>query len=373
MKIELFGLTILLMTIAPTVTSTISSRRASTDNRAQLEARGSVFFTTKFTPQQGLGPLFNRTSCVGCHVAPTVGGMGPSGLGTATRFGRLTTTGFVPLGVPGAPVARTHSVAEEGFECDLVPGIPANANVTSVRNAPDLHGTGLIDAIPDKVIAAGAVPRGDGVQGRVHWVHTLDGGQGVGRFGWKADTITLRQFVAEAFRNELGITSPLAPIDLAPASQTSRRPCLGENGPLEDDGTVVDAVTAFVAALPPPIMRATPPQGAKVFTAIRCDACHTPSLFLGERRVWLYSDLLLHDIGPDLDDKLIQGLANGRDWRTTPLWGLGKRLRLLHDGRAHTISEAILAHGGEAAAAKQRFRLLSPEERASLLEFLAEL
>lgn len=373
MRIDLLGVTILLITVANKITSTISTRHVSTGNPAQLEARGAVFFITKFTPQQGLGPLFNRTSCVGCHIAPTVGGMGLDGLGTATRFGRLTATGVSPLGVPGAPIARTHSVAEEGFECDLEPGIPANANVTSVRNAPDLHGTGLINAIPDKVIVAGAVPRGDGVQGRAHWVQTPDGGQGVGRFGWKADTISLRQFVADAFRNELGITSPLAPIDLAPAGQTSQCYCPGEQGPIEDDGSMVDAVTAFVAALPPPRTRARSLHGATVFTVIRCDSCHTPSLSLGERRVRLYSDLLLHDLGPDLDDKLIQGLANGRDWRTTPLWGLGKRRRFLHDGRARTISEAILAHGGEAAPAKQRFRMLSPEERASLLEFLADL
>jgi CxxC motif-containing protein (DUF1111 family) len=357
---------------APMAVSPTSNPRAAADNTASLARRGAILFTTEFTPEQGLGPLFNRTSCVGCHAGPGAGGMGPDGLGTATRVGRLTPDGFDPLIGSGGPVARAHSVAEEGLPCDLVPGIPARANVTSVRNAPDLHGVGLIDAIPDDEIAAGAVPRGDGVRGRAHWVKTADGRERIGRFGWKADTATLRQFVANAFRNELGITSPLAPTDFMPAGRLGSR-CLGEGDGVEDDGTMVDAVTAFLAALPPPAARAESPLGATLFRATGCAACHTPSLTLGQRRAWLYSDLLLHDLGPDLDDKMVQGQANGRDWRTTPLWGLGTRPRLLHDGRARTIAEAILAHGGEAAAARQRFHLLLSEERDALLTFLAGL
>jgi CxxC motif-containing protein (DUF1111 family) len=136
---------------------------------------------------------------------------------------------------------------------------------------------------------------------------------------------------------------------------------------------LVNAVTAFVAALPPPAARASSKPGAPLFGALGCDLCHTPSLALGKRRIWLYSDLLLHDLGPDLDDKVVQGQAGGRDWRTTPLWGVATRLRLLHDGRARTISDAILAHGGEAAPAMQRFRQLSPRQREDLLAFLAGL
>lgn len=347
--------------------------RAIPGDPAGLSARGEILFTTQFTPRQGLGPLFNDTSCVGCHGAPTTGGMGLEGLGTAIRVGRLTPAGFDPMTGRGGPIARARSVADGGLPCDLTAGIPAGANVTSVRNAPDLHGTGLIDAIPDKEIAAGAVSRGDGVKGRVHWVRDANGQDRVGRFGWKADTVTLRQFVANAFRNELGITSPLAPVDLAPAGQPGRRRCPGEGATLEDDGTIVDAVTAFIAALPEPAARATPQRGAVLFETVGCAACHTPSLSLEKRRVFLYSDLLLHDLGRDLDDKVMQGEAGGRDWRTTPLWGLGTRPRLLHDGRASTIDEAILAHGGEATVATQRFRLLSAQERDALLAFLAGL
>ena len=366
------ALGVLVAATAPELISVSLGGTAPSDPTG-LKTRGAVLFVTRFTPEQGLGPLFNQNSCVGCHAVPNAGGTGPDGLGTATRVGRLSATGFDPMTDRGGPVARAHSVAEDGLPCDLTAGIPAGANVTSVRNASDLHGTGLIDAIPDEEIAAGAVPKGDGVRGRVHWVRDADGRERVGRFGWKADTVTLRQFVANAFRNELGITSPLAPADLTPAGPPGRRRCPGEGAGVEDDGSTVEAVTAFLAALPPPAPRASFKRGEALFGTVGCAACHTPSLADGRRRVPLYSDLLLHDLGPDLDDKVVQGRAGGRDWRTAPLWGVGARPRLLHDGRAHTVEQAILVHGGEAAAARQRFRSLSQQEREALLTFLAGL
>ena len=146
--------------------------------------------------------------------------------------------------------------------------------------------------------------------------------------------------------------------------------CPGKNPSPEDDGTILNAITAFVAALPPPRARTTSRNGAEVFRKIRCDACHTPSVRLGQRRVRLYSDLLLHDVGAELNDSIAQGEARGSEWRTTPLWGLGGRMRLLHDGRSHNITEAILAHGGEARVVRQRFEALTPEDRSALLEFL---
>ena len=344
-------------------------RAAAADTPTSLVARGAVLFATSFTPAQGLGPLFNNTSCLGCHSTPTPGGMGPDGLGIATRVGQLSPSGFDAMIGRGGPVMRSRSVAELGQRCDLEPGIPAGANVTSVRNAPGLYGSGLIDAIPDEAIAAGAVDRGDGVHGRAHRVRGADGRERIGRFGWKADTVSLRQFVADAFRNELGITSPLASVDLVPAAQPGRRRCPGEGARLEDDGRAVVAVTAFLAALAPPPPRTVSAAQAALFASTGCAACHTPAL----AGVPLYSDMLLHDVGADLDDKVTQGQASGRNWRTTPLWGLGARRRLLHDGRARTIALAILAHGGEAATARQRFRELAPADREALLAFLGGL
>jgi CxxC motif-containing protein (DUF1111 family) len=283
------------------------------------------------------------------------------------RVGKLDDAGFDPLSGRGGPIARASSVASLGSSCALMPGIPPGANLTSVRNAPALWGSGLIDAIPDGAILAGTMPRGDGVHGRPNLVHDEEGRRRVGRFGWKADAATLRQFVAEAFRNELGITNPLAPTDRA-----ADRRCADQVDRPEADRSIVEAVSAYVASLPPPAAAEPPPRGLILFQSVGCAACHLPELPSRDGPARLYSDLLLHDLGPDLDDKVVQAEAGGREWRTSPIWGLASRPRLLHDGRARTI-EAVAAHGGEAAAAAGRFRGLGPDDRRDLLAFLRSL
>ena len=332
--------------------------------------RGAELFRTEFTPEQGLGPLFNKQACSACHAEPSVGGMGPNGLATVLRVGRLTDAGFDPMFGKHRLEAHAHTISELGVACDRAAGIPAGANVTSVRNTPPLFGSGLIDAIPDEVIRAGAVAKGDGVRGRPNLVPGPDGREDVGRFGWKADTPTLELFVAEAFRSELGVTSPLAPAGPLP---TGANRCAGESSAPDIDRDVVRAVTDFVAGLPAPRPRSSPPAGEMVFEETGCASCHVPTLQAGTTDVPLYSDLLLHDMGPGLDDAVVQESAAGRDWRTTPLWGLSDRTRFLHDGRADSLRAAILAHGGEAAAAQQRFRSLSNDQLRSLLEFLRTL
>lgn len=341
---------------------------------ADLVALGAAYFQTDFTPADGLGPLFNARSCLACHSSPESGGAGPGGLAIALRVGRLADGGFDSLEGRGGPVARSHSVAELGLSCALPAGIPPQANVTSVRNAPSLFGLGLIDAIPDEVIAAGAVPFAGGVHGRPNLVPDATGQPRVGRFGWKADVATLELFVAGAFRNELGLTNPLAPTDFSVTPDGAAR-CPGENENPEDDGTVVHATVAYVASLVAPAIRADAPAsyGAALFRTTGCAACHTASLRAGPTEVPLYSDLLLHDMGPSLDDGVVQGEASGRDWRTTPLWGLSQRQRFLHDGRARTILAAIRAHGGEAEHAARTFADLTADAREALLTFLASL
>jgi CxxC motif-containing protein (DUF1111 family) len=168
-------------------------------------------------------------------------------------------------------------------------------------------------------------------------------------------------------------TSPLAPVDFASRGRTSQHRCPGESDTVEDDGTIIDAVTEFVAQLPARAAGTAIQQGQTLFDTIGCNSCHTPYLNSGSRQVWLYSDLLLHDLGPDLDDKIVQNHARGRDWRTAPLWGLSTRSRLMHDARARTIAQAIFAHGGEATATKRRFDQLSQVDRDALLAFLARL
>jgi CxxC motif-containing protein (DUF1111 family) len=344
-----------------------ASRKAES---ADLVKQGAKLFLADFAPEQGLGPLFNQRSCVVCHGIPTAGGMGWDGLGIVYRVGRIEDGSFDPLLGAGGPVARDHSIAELGVACDLEVGPPAAANLISVRNAPPLYGLGLIDRIPDAVIRAGAAA--SATKGRLNIVRDALGNERVGRFGWKADTATLEQFVGEAFRNELGITNPIAPTDLVSAGSG----CGGQaSATLDDDGSVVRAVTAYIGSMPPPPSKVGSQHraGQLLFSTIGCAACHTPTLSANGIDVPLYSDLLLHDLGPAMDDRVVQGEATGKDWRTTPLWGLGMRARLLHDGRATSVPDAILAHDGEAAAAAKAFRQLTWHERASLLAFLLAL
>jgi hypothetical protein len=339
--------------------------------KSALIEHGAQRFNTAFAPAEGLGPLYNGRSCVTCHVEPTVGGMGPGALAAVLRVGRIGANGFDALIGRGGPVSRAHSIAELGVRCNLVSGIPVEANVVSLRNAPPLFGLGLIDAIPDEVIWSDGENRNSG---RPHKVVDAQGRERIGRFGWKADVATLEEFVALAFRNELGITNPLAAADLV--QWTSSDCSAAQSGSTKDDGRIVREVTAFVAALSVPAPAAVPGEaaGRGIFTQIGCASCHTPELRLADHRtVPLYSDLLLHNMGRSLDDGIVQGDANGPDWRTTPLWGLGSRTRLLHDGRGTTISGAVLVHDGEAAEAAKKFRELSSSRRGELLRFLERL
>jgi hypothetical protein len=210
------------------LTVTRAAGPAGAESSAPLVAQGKRLFAIDFTPERGLGPLFNGTSCLTCHNTPSAGGMGGNGLATVLRVGRLHHTGFDPLMGQGGPIVRAHSVAELGQPCGLALGIPAGVNMTSIRNTPPLFGSGLIDALPDDVILAGAVPRSHGVHGHPHLIRDAQGRQRVGRFGWKADTATLLQFVADAFRNELGLTNPWASTDLIPVAHSQTQRCAGE-------------------------------------------------------------------------------------------------------------------------------------------------
>ncbi|WP_157202696.1 di-heme oxidoredictase family protein [Calidithermus chliarophilus] len=338
---------------------------AASTPASDLVAKGAALFKHAFTPGEGLGPLFNARSCAECHASPTAGGVAPDGLGLATFVGRLSGGKFDPLIGGGGPVARAHSVSELGLSCSQSPGIPAGANLSSIRITPPLYGMGLVDRIPEAVILAGAVPKEGGVQGRPNWVTGPDGVKRVGRYGWKADVASLEQFVGLALRNEHGITNPVAPEDFL----TAKERCPGDLGRLEDDGQVVAALTAFVRSLEPLRPRTAQGEGERLFASAGCTACHTPNL----GGVPLYSDLLLHDMGPLLDDGLPQGEARGKDWRTAPLWGLASRQRFLHDGRANNLESAIAAHGGEAEKARTNFLSLTPTQRQALVDFLKSL
>ncbi len=335
-----------------------------------LVDRGAELFQTAFTPEQGLGPLYNGTSCRECHQFPSLGGAGPDGLAVVYRVGRFNNGAYDPMLGGGGPVSRKHSISPT---CKLTAGIPSLANLVSVRNTPSLFGDGLIDRISDQTLrarAAAQAAEGTGIAGRPHYMRDAAGQERVGKFGWKADAATLEQFIAEAMRNEMGLTTPLAPQDIVAVP-----PGCGLIASPKFDSTVTRALTAFVASLPAPNSSGATSNapGAALFATLGCATCHTPSLPAGDTQAQLYSDLLLHDMGPSLDDGVVQGQARGRDWRTTPLWGLGVRVRYLHDGRATSLTAAIAAHEGEAMRSANAFRALSADAKEKLLNFLGSL
>jgi CxxC motif-containing protein (DUF1111 family) len=352
------------------------------DQRAAFEAGREEFLKVE-TPETGLGPIFNGNSCVQCHAAPAPGGT--SGI-TVTRFGRLVDGRFDPLEEMGGSLLQQHAINPAVRET-----IPPEANVVARRLTTPLFGAGLIEAIPDAAIIDNARrSQGDGVNGRVHLVvDVTTGTTRIGRFGWKAQQATLLAFSADAYLNEMGITNRFFPAENAPNGNRALLAAFDRVPDPEDvtDATTgrsdIDAAADFMRLLAPPAPAPATPSsraGEAQFSQLGCAACHTPVMQTGPNRIAaldrknvpLYSDLLLHDMGP-LGDGIGQGLARPGEMRTAPLWGLRARRQLLHDGRAGTVDAAILAHAGEATASRDRYARLAPPLRRQLLDFLATL
>ena len=333
-------------------------------------AQGEHMFAQQLGLDERLGPLFNGQSCVTCHdnVAGNEipGGMGADDDAFVFRVAHVETGSFDPLLGGGGPVARQHSIAELGVACDLPTGIPSAANVISKRSAMTLRGTSLLDNIRIVDIERTRLSQPDAVRGRMN---ILSDGR-VGRFGWKAHSATLVEFIAEAFRDELGVTSPLAPTDLVHGCGTSSRP--------EADAVPLTSVVAFLDMIDPPAPAAACliSPGAVVFHSVGCDSCHQPNMFgpgssgSNPTTIHPFTDLLLHDMGSGLADGMLQGSATGSEFRTMPLWRVSDRVHFLHDGRALTIEQAIRAHGGQAAAARDAFNALGAADLAALMNFL---
>jgi CxxC motif-containing protein (DUF1111 family) len=350
----------------PVTTSLIA--HAQQAGAAGAVAQGGNIFDQELVPEQGLGPLFNGRSCDSCHNtsagADFAGGMGVTAETFVTRVARIERRRFDPLSSHGGPIARQRSITEFGFPCGLPTGEPPQANVFSNRSAMTLRGTSLIDNIRIGDIENVRADQPEAMRGRFN---ILADGR-VGKFGWKAQTATLVEFMGEAFRDEIGSTNPLAPIDFVRGCEASiLRP--------EADAAPLTSLVAFLNTIDPPAptpaCRAS--TGAAVFAAIGCATCHKSSLpgpGAGTSPVFLYSDLLLHDMGSTLADGFEQGSASGSEFRTAPLWRVADRAHFLHDGRAHDIPEAIGLHGGQAAGAAASFGSLSSSDRQSLLDFL---
>jgi CxxC motif-containing protein (DUF1111 family) len=264
--------------------------------------------------------------------------------------------------------------------------VPGEAEIVVRRRPQALFGLGLVDAVPDETfyaLAASQRSDPDRAVGRPNvLVDPLTREIAVGKFGWKAQIATLREFSAEALRDELGITNPLRPDESCPQGDCRLLDFNPAPG-LNDDGTRVEAIASFMRLLAAPSRGPASPEveaGEALFREIGCGSCHVERLTTGESPVAAldrasfapYSDFLLHDMG-SLGDGIEQGSATGREMRTAPLWGVGALRAFLHDGRASTLEGAILGHDGQARPARERFRALDPAVRALLVAFLESL
>lgn len=273
-----------------------------------------------------------------------------------------------------------------------------NDTLVGLRVAPAIHGMGLLELIPQKQILALEDKHDDntdGISGKANWVWDVETqSTALGRFGLKANKPTLAMTVAGAFTNDVGITNPLFPNEPCTEHQVACQhgPTGNDDEGVELSQTLLDLVVNFNRNLAPTATRALTNkgshQGRSLFYEARCNQCHVPTFTTGQsdefphlsnQIIWPYTDLLLHDLGPDLADDRPDFLASGSEWRTPPLWGVGLRaevngsLALLHDGRAKTVEEAILWHGGEATNSQQFFVNLSKPMRNQLIEFVESL
>jgi CxxC motif-containing protein (DUF1111 family) len=287
-----------------------------------------------------------------------------------------------------------YSVSDLGF------GAMRADVMMSPRVAPAMIGLGLLEAIDAADIVAGADPDdadGDGISGRPN--QAWSGARGkvmLGRFGWKAGQAGLAEQNSGAMAGDIGVSNPLNPVawgDCTPAQGACRAGPHGDGGDdLEAPDEMMSLILFYARNLAVPARRdvgdGTVLRGKNMFYEAGCTGCHKPKfatsgdaavVALGGQLIWPYSDLLLHDMGDGLADNRPEGLASGREWRTAPLWGIGLTESVsghtffLHDGRARNLSEAILWHGGEAEAARNRFVDMAKPDRDAMLAFLGSL
>lgn len=390
--------------------------------------------------RDGLGPHFIARSCAGCHVQDGRGKPPDLRRGMAEQpvslLMRLSVPGAAPHGAPRPePVYgdQLNNAAVQGVRVEgevtirhqtvqgrfadgtrytlrrpvygfgkLAYGPMAPGAMVSPRIAPQLIGVGLLEAIPDAEIernareqAASAGPV-RGMPNRV-W-DAFAGREMIGRFGWKANVATLAHQTAGAFLGDMGITSSRFPDEACTDGQTDCRaaPRGAQGRAPEVDDETLGHVVFYQATLAPPARRVAHDeriaQGRALFTKAQCATCHRPSYVtaagpfphltsaaLSGQTIWPYTDLLLHDMGDGLADGRPDFLADGRQWKTPPLWGVGRirevngHQRLLHGGRADGVLEAVLWHGGEAQHSRERVLRMTKTEREALVKFVESL
>lgn len=350
--------------------------------------RGDGEFARRFAPSTGLGPIFNNVSCASCHSGDGRGRLENS----LQRIGSAADNYLSSLGGP-----QIQDKAIPGAHAEPRP----NGVAVSLRLPPPVFGVGLIEAIPEAAILANVDSldhNGDGISGRPNWVYAAEYVPGstpgagserrIGRFGRKAQTSNLVEQVVGAYSQDMGITSDFIPDEVTNPFSVAQTIAADHIPDPEVTAATVQAVVHYIRTLAPPKPandNATIVEGRTLFQSVGCAACHVPSFTTGQsvvaalsgQRVELYSDLLLHDMGDELADGRPDGDANGREWKTPPLWGL-RLIRqflngdafLMHDGRARNVDEAIRLHGGEGRGARDRYAALGETQRAALLRFV---
>ena len=367
----------------------------ATDEELKLFSDGDGLFELPLRDADGLGPLYTRTSCGSCHAT------GLRGPGSVQKMVVVLADGVTPSADQSAlPFGHTvHPLFAAGGKSPVVPPTDAALNVKlSTRVGPPILGRGYVEAVLDSEIervAAEQAKRTDGIHGRINHVvyasepnpdtrfHTHRKGDVlIGRFGLKGRIPTLDDFTADALQGDMGITSPLRPVEFANPDGVTDDLKPGIDVTIES----VNVRTMYVRLTAIP-RRESVINGAALFAQVKCSACHVPSMRtrkdypivpLADTDAIIYSDLLLHDMGTDLADGIADGEAKSRDWRTPPLIGLRFLRTYLHDSRATTIEQAILMHGGpgsgsEAAESVALFSGLGAAQKATLLAFVGSL
>lgn len=399
-------------------------------------ATGNAFFNRNWVTApastedlDGLGPVFNARSCSACHFKDGRGKPQPSpsdhpvallfrlsvpskikwevipDKNYGGQFQHRSIMGIEPEGkvsinystISGKyPDGTTYTLRKPNYQfSDLKYGaFPSNIMI-SPRIAPQMIGMGLLEAIDESDLKKNADPNDsnkDEISGKLNYVDGVQSKtKGIGRFGWKADQTTVRQQVAAAFQNDIGITSSLLPAQPCAEGQIDCQKAI-HGGKPELTDKILDRVTLYSSSLAVPTRREWKNKevltGKKLFFEIGCEKCHISSYTTGKakefeafsnQKIFPYTDLLLHDMGKGLADGSIVGKAQGNEWKTPPLWGIGliktvnKHTTLLHDGRARNVEEAILWHGGEAENIKNKFKKLTKTQRNLIIKFVNSL
>ncbi len=359
----LFGLTLLCLSLAPA----LLPEGVEDDPRFQ---RGKELFDRAFHRADGVGaPEMNADSCRACHQDPVIGGAGPLEV-NVSRFARDFNGAGPFTDLPGGQgLSKLYPPHEEGRE----EYVPSEADVFEQRQTPSILGDGLIETISEAAILANEDPgdsNGDGVFGVARRISVL-GGTELGRFGWKAQVPSLRDFVLDAMFGELGMTTP---DDGRGFGQRSDADLSNDPEILDSQ---VDDMTFFMQNLPAPARAGSldpmVAAGELLFDSIGCAVCHVPELQGTMGPVPLYSNLLLHNVMPaDFRGMSEPGAGVGM-FRTPPLWGIKDTAPYMHDGRGEDLADSIMHHFGEAAASRAAFIALTSSEQDALILFLEDL